>query len=301
MNFPAAASRQATIATFLGAALAAESVVAAGAYETEDFADVVTTVEALADEHGGENVLLVCDVDNTLLAMDNELGSDQWFEWQEYLLEHEPDSHYLVAENFDQLLVAQGLLFALGKMHPPQPDLPDHIKTIQRAGVSTLVLTSRGHAFRAATVRELLANGYDFAKSALMLPDPPCGVFAPYDLDALENSGLTAEEAARFDLGSPRGITFERGLMMTAGQHKGAMLLTMLALSERQFKAVVFVDDHGRHVLRVYDALAGRGINVAAFHYKREDANVDRFKYGDKKDVAKRWRKLDRTLQEVFE
>ncbi|MEM6329012.1 MAG: DUF2608 domain-containing protein, partial [Planctomycetota bacterium] len=166
---------------------------------------------------------------------------------------------------------------------------------------ATLVITSRGPQFRPATLRELAANGYDFAKSVLPLDEEPCGVFLPYDLAAINSSGLTAEEASRFGLQEPRGVSYSRGVMMTSGQHKGAMLLTMLARTPADIKAVVFVDDHGRHVLRVYDALAGRGLAVSTFHYKREQDNVTRFEYSDKKDVARRWRRLDKSLQAVFE
>ena len=54
--------------------------------------DVAAAVEQFADQFGPEHVLLVLDIDNTLLAMNNDLGSDQWFEWQKYLLENEPKS-----------------------------------------------------------------------------------------------------------------------------------------------------------------------------------------------------------------
>ena len=280
---------------------ATASVEATGAYETQEFVDVVSVTQQYVARHGADKVLLVCDIDNTLLAMDNALGSDQWFEWQNYLLDHEPDSPRLVAKSFDELLAAQGVLFALGKMHPPETDLPTHIKTIQDTGVSTLVLTSRGPKFRVPTLRELNANGYDFAKSALPLVDVPGGVYAPYDLQAVQNAGLTDEEAKRFRLKKPRGVSYSHGVMMTSGQHKGAMLLTMLARSPKEYKAVVFVDDHGRHVLRVYDALVAREIDIVTFHYKREDDNVNRFEYSDKQEVARQWRRLDKTLDAVFE
>ena len=286
---------------FASAMLVAGGLRAAGTHETREFADVVAMTQALVETHGAESVLLVCDIDNTLLAMDRELGSDQWFEWQEYLLDNEPDSPDLVAKDFKQLLAAQGVLFHLGKMHPPEEDLPEHIKTLQQAGVSTLVLTSRGHQFREYTMRELAANGYDFPSTALPITDPPCGVYFPYDLDNIGASGLTSDEAKRFGLREPRGITYRAGVMMTAGQHKGAMLLTLLARCPKAFKAVVFVDDHGRHVTRVYDALSGRGIDATVFHYKKEDTNVNRFRYGDKRGVARAWKKLDKTLEAVFE
>ncbi len=287
------------LAGFVGSGVS--PALAGGAFETREFSDVVAVVQEEVSEHGAENVLLVCDIDNTLLAMDQDLGSDQWFEWQNYLLEHEPDSPMLVAESFSQLLEAQGILFALGKMHPPEPELPKHIETIQDAGVKTLVLTSRGYGFRPATLRELNANGYDFAKSVLPTSNLPSGAYAPYDLESIEDSGLTPDEARRFRLKPPRSVSYSHGVMMTAGQHKGAMLLTVLARSPQKYASIIFVDDHGRHVLRVYDALTARGIEISTFHYKREDDNVNRFEYCDKQDVTRRWRKLDKTVEVVFE
>lgn len=274
---------------------------AGGSLETSDFADVSTAVETAIAEYGAENVLLVCDIDNTLLAMNQDLGSDQWFEWQSYLLANKPESPALVAKSFGDLLQVQGTLFTLGKMHPPQADLPARISALQETGVRTLVLTSRGDEYRKATIRELSANGYDFAKSCMTVQNVPCGVYKPYDLEAIEQSGLTAEEAELFRLSKPRGVSFGDGVFMTAGQHKGAMLITMLARCPHTFKAVIFVDDHGRHVLRVYDALTRRGLDVTCLHYQREDDNVKRFRYCDKVEVTARWQRLQETLDAVFE
>ncbi|MEM9186357.1 MAG: DUF2608 domain-containing protein [Planctomycetota bacterium] len=279
---------------------AASVCFAAGALDTKDFADVAAAVDEAVTRYGADKVALVCDIDNTLLAMRGDLGSDQWFEWQAYLLKHEPESKQLVAKDFDGLLAAQGLLFTLGHMRPTQPDLPEKVAAIQAQGVRTLVLTSRGDEYRDATERELLANGYDFRSTRLPIEDPPCGLYQPYDLDDIESSGLTAEEARLFRLEEARDASFGAGVMMTAGQHKGAMLLSMLHKCPEKFEAVVFVDDHGRHVVRVYDALARRGIDVTAFHYKREDANVKRFEYSDKAKVTRQWRQLDKTLGAVF-
>ena len=92
--------------------------------ETADFADVATAVTQYADKLKPERVLLVLDIDNTLLAMNNPLGSDQWFEWQKFLLENEPKSRHAVANSFQGLLDAQGMLYNLTHMHPPQKNLP---------------------------------------------------------------------------------------------------------------------------------------------------------------------------------
>ncbi len=274
--------------------------------ETDDFADTVAYTQRYVEQFGAEKVLFVVDIDNTLLAMKKPLGSDQWFEWQEYLLEYEPDSPHLVAKDFGGLLAAQGLLFATGKMHPPQPNQPELVAQIQGLGVNTLVLTSRGDEFRPSTIRELRRNGYDFATTAPSINlfagqgisiDEKCSRFVPYRLDDLAAYGLTTTEAKLFNLpADARDVSYGDGIMMVAGQHKGAMLLMAMKLTGRDYQAVVFVDDHGRHVSRVYDALDRRGIDVTSVHYKREDSNVKRFEYSNKQPITDHWRAIERAL-----
>ena len=268
---------------------------------SDDFRDVASAVARYADEFGPERVLLVLDIDNTLLAMNQDLGSDQWFEWQKHLLDHEPRSQHLVADKFEGLLEAQGLLYNLGRMHPPQPDLPRIINRLQTRGIHTLVLTSRGDEFRIATQRELERNGYDFSATALPVEGLPRGTYLPYDLENLEGDGLDKKDVAAFGLTEPRPVSYENGIYMTAGQPKGAMLLAILHYADLDIRAIVYADDHIRHVAYVFAAAAGRNREITAIHYTREDARVKRFQYGDKEDVGRRWHRLNRVLEEVFE
>ena len=281
--------------------LAGTFTYASGYKETSDFADATDAVIEYAEEHGAEHTLMVVDIDNTLLAMNQPLGSDQWFEWQEYLLENEPDSPYLVAKNFSELLDVQGLLFAAGTMRPPQSNQPKLFNKIQDLGVPTLILTSRGDQYRASTERELIGNGYEPARNAIEAEGLSLEPYAPYDMKNLQASGLNEAEAKLFGLkDNPRLVSYGKGIFMSAGQHKGAMLLTVLEKAKVKPKAVVFVDDHGRHVNRVYDALSRRGIESTVFHYHKEDDNVKRFRYSDKSDVARRWGLLQDALGEAL-
>lgn len=273
---------------------------ASGLTDTADFAEVGATVVQYAHKVKPERILLVLDIDNTLLSMDNPLGSDQWFEWQRYLIDHEPESKYKVADSFNGLLEAQGLLYNVSHMHPPQENLPGMIRRLQALGIRTVVLTSRGPEFRAATERELRRNGYDFAKSALPVHNIPGGSFLPYDLENPEKDGLTEAELDKFNLSVPRLITYENGIMMTAGQHKGAMLLTLLHDTKDDVDAIVYDDDNIRHVANVYSAVLARGKEITAFRYTREEPNIKKFDYGSKKDVNRRWRKLTSVLEEVL-
>lgn len=285
---------------FIGLCLSPVTALADGYHETNDFADATNKVVSYVEEYGVEETLLVIDIDNTLLAMNQALGSDQWFEWQEFLLEHDPESPYLVAKSFSGLLEVQGLLFAAGKMHPPQPNLPELIDQVQSLGVPTLILTSRGDEYRASTERELIGNGYEPARNAVKVEGLKPGTFAPYELNNLKAVGLTEEEAKLFGLKPPRLVSYGKGIFMTAGQHKGAMLITLLHRAKLQPKAIVFIDDHGRHVNRVYDAMSRRGVATSVYHYHREDDNVARFRYSDKKEVVRRWELLSAAFSEAL-
>jgi Protein of unknown function (DUF2608) len=281
----------------------AASAAAGGIQATKDFAEVAAAVDHYVDEFGPRHVLLVVDIDNTLLAMNQDLGSDQWFEWQRYLLDQEPQSDFLVGDTFEDLLATQGLLYNLGRMHPPQRDLPVIIAWMQGLGVHTLVLTSRGDEYRVATEREMRRNDYDFTRTALPFFSSPApdGTFLPYDAADPKAAGFTSKEIAAFDLTSPRPVSYSNGIYMTAGQQKGAMLLALLHRSPAKIKAIVFADDHMRHCAYVFAAAAGRGIEITAFNYQREEPRVQTFQYGDKEDVHRRWRRLSRTLEEVFD
>jgi hypothetical protein len=269
--------------------------------DTADFAEVGAAAEQYTHKFQSDHVLLVLDIDNTLLAMNNPLGSDQWFEWQKYLIENEPKSKYVVADSFNGLLDAQGLLYNISHMHPPQPNLPGLMRRAQDLGIHTLVLTSRGPEFRDATEREFARNGYDFATTALPVKEVHDGTFAPYDIDHADGAGYTPGEVAKFHLAKPKPVSYQNGILMTSGQNKGAMLLMLLHGAKDPVDAIVYDDDNIRHVANVYTALRDRGLEAAAFHYTREDANVKKFDYGSKKDVDHRWRQLTRTLEEVLQ
>jgi hypothetical protein len=259
---------------------------------TKDFADVAAAVEVAVEKYGAEHVLLALDIDNTVMSMDHDLGSDHWFEWQRYLLENEPSSPLLVADSFDGLLKAQGRLYEIGHMHPPQPQQPEIIARLQKLGIATILLTSRGPEFRKSTERELTRCGYNLAPTGLPVPNVPLGTFLAFDPANPEKDGLTAAEVVAYKLPDPKPVSYTNGLFMTAGQHKGIMLLTLLKDSPRDIKAVVYVDDNVKHVGNVFSAAVARNLDVSSFHYQCEDIRVQKFNYSDKSDVDRRWREI---------
>jgi hypothetical protein len=256
---------------------------------TKDFSDVAKTVDGYVAKFGAEHVLLVLDIDNTVMSMDSDLGSDHWFEWQNYLLTNEPTSSHLVAKTFPELLKAQGILYDRGKMHATQAEEPKLIGDLQKQGVVAILLTSRGPEFRDPTIRELKRCGYDFKPSALPVRDVPDGEYLPYDPAHPDKSNLAAEDLTNYKLGTPRPVLYTNGVFMTAGQHKGMMLMTLLKKSPRDIKAIVYVDDNVRHVGAVFSAAVARNIEVSSFQYQHEDTRVQRFQYGDKSNMDAEW------------
>jgi len=264
---------------------------------TSDFADVVATAEQFVEKYGAEHVLIALDIDNTMMSMDDDLGSDHWFEWQDYLLKNEADSPHLVADTFPGLLKVQDKLYDLGHMHPTQPEQPEMVAKLQKAGVAAILLTSRGPEFRKYTERELKRCGYDFAISALPVPKAPdAKAFLAYDPKDPEKDGLTPAEIATYKMSEPRPVSYADGVFMTAGQPKGMLLLTLLKDSPRNIKAVVYVDDNVRHVGSVFSAAVARGLDVASFHSQHEDKIVKRFNYSDKTAITARWKAIEREM-----
>lgn len=266
--------------------------------QTENFSDVLERVQQEVAAHGADNVLLVVDIDNTTLAMNQALGSDQWYNWQSNFILKKIQSPHRVAADINDLLRIQGVLFTLGKMHPPEPEIPSFIKTIQELECCSIVLTSRGPEFRPATERELKRNGYDFRDSALEINELTRGSFMPYDKTRPNRNGLTQEELD--SLREPRAVSYSSGIMMTAGQHKGYMLRNLLARSKRTFQTVVFVDDHKKHTTRMTEAFRDAGITTACFHYVREQENVEAFQNSDKDLVTKKWKRLNEAITDTF-
>ncbi|HEX5470659.1 MAG TPA: DUF2608 domain-containing protein, partial [Lacipirellulaceae bacterium] len=189
---------------------AGQGVRASELLATKDFADVAKTVECYAQQYGAKHVLLVLDIDNTVMSMDSDLGSDHWFEWQNFLLTNEPKSPHLVAKTFPGLLEAQGILYDRGHMHPTEPDEPRLIAKLQKLNIATVLLTSRGPEYRVPTERELHRCDYDFARSALPVHGVPKGEYLPYDPAKPEKSGLTVAEVTKYKLGMPRAVLYTR-------------------------------------------------------------------------------------------
>ena len=248
----------------------------AGEAVTPAFADVRATIEAAAATHGDTNVLVVFDLDNTLLATDTDLGSEHWFLWQAGLIGDgtAPRQADAAAASVPALLQAQGWILQVASMHADEARIATDLGELQERGVHIMNLTSRNLDLRDATIRELSRNGIDLSKTA---PGPAGGYAAPFLLE------LPSTEPAA------KSVVFDRGVLLTQGQNKGLILRALLAKTGHETAAIVFVDDRQRHLDNVQAAFKDRAEDVYTVRYTHEVTHVDAFQASDKETVKAQW------------
>lgn len=240
---------------------------------TDDLGLVADVALQMADRHGEDRVLVVLDIDNTLLAMEQDLGSDQWFYWQRSLEGAEPCSPLLVAD----LLAAQGALYYASAMRPTQPDAAAHVRRMQDAGLKVIALTARGPDYRLATFRELRRNGFSFWSSAL---PPQRGYGEPF-----------------LPEGGDRPAHYEDGVYLTAGQDKGVMLKALLRRTGQPNPTlIILADDKESNLRAVQKAFSWSGTAVHGWRYSGEDGAVEAF---DAAAAAAQWEALHPALLEL--
>ena len=241
--------------------------------ETDDLATVTDSALQLADRYGRDQVLVVFDIDNTLLAMEQGLGSDQWYYWQKDLQKEDPCSGDLVSNRFS----VQGAVYFASAMRPTQPDAADQVRHLQDAGVSVIALTSRGPDYRLQTFRELRRNDISFWPGALPPKRGYPGSFIPE--------------------GGTRAALYEDGVFLTAGQHKGDMLRALLdKTGTGQPAVIVMADDKAENLQSVMETFEGSGTAVQAWRYSREDANVATL---DTREAAAQWEAVRPALMKI--
>ena len=241
--------------------------------ETDDLAMVTSWALTMADTFGRENLLVVFDIDNTLLAMEQGLGSDQWYYWQKSLAEEQPCSDLLVPNRF----AVQGAVFFASAMRPTQADAAEQLRAIQDAGIRVIAVTSRGTEYQLQTFRELRRHDMSFWPTSLPPRRGWPETFVPQ--------------------GAERPTLYQDGVFLTSGQHKGVMLDALLRMTGTPRPGIILIADDKRENLEaMMETFDGTGTSVHAWRYTREDANVAAFD-GDK--AALQWRTLEPALQVI--
>jgi|SRR5581483_771155 len=215
--------------------------------------------------HRGRAPLLAFDIDNTLLATDPFLGSEQWVDSMLESLSSlgRAGKSDLFARRAHQLLdcvydpIVQTLAHA-GCYRLTEAGVPHRLARLQRMGVPMIAVTSRSPAVAQATIRSLRANGIDFGRSRL-----------GRDLPELRA------------LGSTYPAVFRDGALFTRGQDKGILLHALLSIQRVFPDAVLYVDNKQKEVDRVIAALRPAGFEVTACRFAGLDEEISQYHRAD--------------------
>ncbi len=246
------------------------------------FESVDTVINEMSAKYGADDVLVVLDIDNTIMTSGVDLGGDVWYQWQRGKLDVKPTDDQKVACLFEDAI---GLLYELGPMRLTEDSLPSRVRAWQDAGNTVFALTSRSPTYRAATERELERLGIDLTRAPLTAE----GEAAPVLREMAD-----------------REWSYMQGIMMTTGMNKATMLKTLLDRTGRDFSAIVFVDDTRRHIDDVFAAYQESDqAEVRVFHYTKIEAEREHAlgsvltqEQADRMDAD--WDRLNALLNDIF-
>ncbi|MCK4870866.1 MAG: DUF2608 domain-containing protein [Gammaproteobacteria bacterium] len=250
--------------------------------ETKSFKDVVAMAQKLGQKYGNNNVLLVFDVDNTLLTSNQVFGSMRWWLWQVGLLREHPKSSQLVAHSMLGLMHIQNVFFLMGHLHPTSKDVPHIVNKLQKDNFRAIVLSARNPQWYDVTQRELVANNMYFTAKALPLKHASDGIF------------FIQDKKMR------RLVSYADGIMLTNGFNKGEVLKALLKKTQVKLRAIIFVDNTPRNTVDVFNAFKNSDIDVVTFRYGREDAKVKGFAKKDEVQATRQWRLLQTSMKRIF-
>ncbi len=196
-------------------------------FESACFRDGLYFLEK--EKYKGKRKLGLLDLDNTFLSYRHTLGTDQWFDLDFAEFMRKGNS----AQQAKELLLP-GYLDVVKKIHLDdvyvvEEDTPELVRGMQRNGIDTLVLTSRGSLLLKETVDQLKRFGMDF------------------------NVGSFKDKQKKLPL-SDEGLLIS-GMALTGGQHKGKCLFTCLDDAKEMPEVIVMWDDKLSNLQKVRDSI----------------------------------------------
>lgn len=258
-------------------------------YEANDLSTAVADAERSKAAAPNRHVLIVFDIDNTLMTMPQFLGSDQWFNYHAGLVTAAKDPDFA---SFGDLIAAQTALFSLAAMKPTQDETGQLLEKASAAGVDVYLLSARGPELFNATKRELDRNG-------ITLRAPQTCSFIICSLGGAYGDVEIRRAVASFGGTSApnpyRQIVIRDGIMLVAGQDKGTMLRVLLAaIPSGPYDKIVFVDDTQKNIDSV--AASGLPVPLALYHYTRVPTALSS---KDIKDSDRQWKVFKGTVCSV--
>jgi len=220
----------------------------------------LSRVEKIIDQEqpaSSDKVLVIFDIDDTLLKSDNFFGGDTWYNWQRGKTLSGVDGKPITISEEDKiscLFSKLGTLYELGGYHTTETGAVDLVAKLQ-SRFDMIALTSRSPDYRGGTERELKRAGYNFLDAHLLDKSKA--------LAYLFNDGKHT-----------RAVSYQNGIVMSTGLNKGEVLDDLLKRIDRTYSAIYFVDDSRKNIDDMDQKWAKSSTNMTVFHYTGVDKRV---------------------------
>lgn len=249
----------------------------AAIYETPDLKSCL--VQARKDSAGidPKDVIYVFDIDNTVLALNQNLGSVQWFLWQRKLIE-EKSPLYQVADTVEGLLEAQTIIYQMSQAHTPEETTARELSQLQNIGHPVMFHTSRSTSVRNITERDLLSSH-----------------LLPLSNTIGDDFGYPGQFTYTEGPSTQRPVSFQNGVYMSAGQDKGVWLNLLFNKTNYLPQHLVFVDDEDKNIKNIDRAFAHK-IPSTLCRYGKMDSTVRAFNESDKLKEVNAWDALSKFI-----
>ena len=207
-----------------------------------------TTMKDL-EKYVDKNTLLIFDLDNTIVAPAQTLGSDQWFEYNVKKYESRGlEKRAATDKSIEDWSRVQNAT----AIKPVESVTPELIIRFQNSGIKTMGLTARPPELAETTLRQLSTIGVNLNRNSVLTTTP----LNPSNGD----------------------FRFQNGIVFLGPRYsKGEVLVQFLKLNKLSPTKIVFVDDKEKHVKSVEAELAKENIPYIGLRYGAADKDVKNF------------------------
>jgi hypothetical protein len=194
-------------------------------------------------QHFKPGAWLVTDLDDTLMEVEQMLGSDQWFEaYMKMMFARYKDETDGVQRAVKETVDLYNQVHRHSKAKPVEEHTQLTLDSIHEKH-PVVAITARGFEIHEATTRQLSSIGVDFKR----------GHFEDMSI------WLTDDET----------IKAHHGVIYTSGTDKGKCFKSFVEKTAHKPECIIFVDDKLKHVEAMRRICEEMGIEFIGFHYTR--------------------------------
>lgn len=212
----------------------------------------ISRFEEIVDHITPDSIIL-CDIDDTILIPTQMLGCDEWFS---ALMQKYKEEGLSSQDALKRALDEWEMVRHVTDMQLVEPVTASVIQKMQEEGFFLIGLTTQGLTLMERTTGHLEENGVSFEKDA------------PFSKDIY----FAQPKKGRFE-----GVMYRKGVLFTAGTHKGESFFTLCEKMDYIPKHIVFINDKATHLREVKESAMERGIEFIGLRYAYSDATKANF------------------------